>query len=60
MRAATRQTTVHFIHDSEDAMHNATVGKSFRVFSFVVLALMAAAIVYAAGIALQYWSGISV
>ncbi len=31
-----------------------------RFFSFVVLALMAAAIVYAASISVLYWTGIGV
>lgn len=31
-----------------------------RIFSFVVLALMGAAIVYAASISVYYWNGIGV
>ncbi|MEO7073391.1 MAG: hypothetical protein ABI300_10680 [Rhodanobacter sp.] len=41
-------------------MRSATVGKSFRIFSYVVLLLMAGAIGYAAFITLKYWSWISV
>lgn len=41
-------------------MRSATVGKSLRMVSHLVLLTMAAAIVYAAYITLAYWSGISV
>jgi hypothetical protein len=41
-------------------MQIATVGKCFRIFSHVVLLLMAAAIIYAAYIILKYWSHIAV
>lgn len=41
-------------------MRIATVGKSFRIFSHIVLLLMAAAIVYAAYITFKYWSYIAV
>ncbi len=41
-------------------MQISTLGKSFRIFSHVVLLLMAAAIVYAGLITLKYWSGIGV
>ena len=34
--------------------------RGFRIFSHVVLALMSAGIVYAAYIAVTYWTGISV
>jgi hypothetical protein len=34
--------------------------QGFRVFSHVVLGLMSAGIVYAAYIAITYWTGISV
>jgi len=34
--------------------------QGFKVFSFVVLALMLAGIVYASYIAVTYWTGISV
>ena len=37
-----------------------TAYQGFRVFSHVVLGLMAAGIVYAAFIAVTYWTGISV
>ena len=32
----------------------------FRIFSFIVLALMATAIIYAASISVLYWTGIGV
>ncbi len=32
----------------------------FRIFSFVVLALMATAIIYATSISVLYWNGIGV
>ncbi|HEY9512039.1 MAG TPA: hypothetical protein VIQ48_05660 [Rhodanobacter sp.] len=41
-------------------MRIAIIGKSFRVFSHVVLLAMAAAIVYAAYITFIYWSYIAV
>lgn len=37
-----------------------TAYQGFRVFSHIVLGLMAAGIVYAAYIAITYWTGISV
>ena len=46
--------------EMDTAMRIATVGKSFRIFSHVVLLAMAAAIVYAAYITLKYWSHIAV
>ncbi|MGP1609152.1 MAG: hypothetical protein ACTS5G_00495 [Burkholderiales bacterium] len=41
-------------------MRSATIGTAFRIFSYVVLLLMATAIGYATFITLKYWSGISV
>ena len=41
-------------------MRSATMGTALRIFSYVVLASMLAAIGYAAFITLKYWSGISV
>ncbi len=41
-------------------MRIATVGKSFRIFSHVVLLLMVTAIVYVAYITFKYWSHIAV
>lgn len=37
-----------------------TAYRSFRIFSQVVLGLMLAGIIYAACIAVAYWTGISV
>ena len=37
-----------------------TAYQGFRIFSHVVLVLMSAGIVYAAYIAVTYWTGISV
>jgi len=34
--------------------------KTFRILSFVVLALMLVAAVYAGGIGIHYWTGIGV
>ena len=44
----------------DTAMRIATIGKSFRIFSHVILLSMVAAIVYAAYITLIYWSHIAV
>ncbi len=41
-------------------MLSTIIGKSLRVFSYIVLLAMAGAIGYAAFITLKYWSGISV
>lgn len=37
-----------------------TAYRSFKVFSYIVLALMLAGIAYASAIAVIYWTGISV
>jgi hypothetical protein len=37
-----------------------TAYQGFKIFSYVVLGLMLAGIVYAATIAITYWTGISV
>lgn len=37
-----------------------TAYQGFRIFSHVVLGLMSAGVVYAASIAITYWTGISV
>ncbi len=34
--------------------------KAFRILSFVVLALMATAVLYAGGIGIYHWTGIGV
>ena len=46
--------------NQEIAVQPARFYAPLRVFSYVVLALMGAAVLYAFGIALTYWSGIGV
>lgn len=41
-------------------MQSATVGTSFRIASYIVLLLMAVAMVYAGAITVMYWTGIGV
>ena len=41
-------------------MQSASLYRTVKIVSVVVLALMAAAILYAGGISLHYWSGIGV
>jgi hypothetical protein len=42
------------------AMNTSAFHKGLRTFSYVVLGLMAAAIVYAGYISVTYWTGINV
>lgn len=47
----------------QSAVHqreNELVEKAFRILSFVVLALMVTAVLYAGGIGIYHWTGIGV
>ena len=58
-RCLSRSSIALFTGPSSDAPPMSAY-QSFRVFSLVVLGLMAAGIVYAVYIAVTYWTGISV
>jgi hypothetical protein len=44
----------------ESGMQGATIGTTFRIVGYIVLLLMAVALVYAGAITITYWRGIGV